>query len=317
VIAGDIPDIPSYVNVDSIHVHAPTQVVFVCGGEVDVKATTPKSLRDAFMRVSHLSTLSKYDVRLAEEMEVFFPKGEYVELLKFESDIAQISELILLFSESAGSLAELGVFVMDDEIAPRMLVVVDDKNYSKDSFVKLGPLYTLASHYGESTVCVLKLADLGIKDINNVKSVDVNALLAHLNDPLKVRLQKKEEPRTFDRHRNGHITKLVTGLIQYYGALTVDEIEVLLYCLEIPKSSQDIKRCLQCAELFNWIRRDKRGIEVYFAAVAIKSAISFDVISSAAPMNRVRWKSDVLDHWRRNDAQRFQSITAARLEAVA
>jgi hypothetical protein len=107
VIAGDIPDLVGYVDVKSIRVHAPAPAIFLCGGPVDAKVAAPPSLRDAFMRIHHTAPFSRYLTILAEDLNAFFPEGEYKDILKFETDIAQICDLIILFSESYGSAAEL------------------------------------------------------------------------------------------------------------------------------------------------------------------------------------------------------------------
>jgi hypothetical protein len=257
VIAGDNPDLPDYIDTrtkGSRSVAGRVRLRRI--GRKDLR--TPKSLRDAFMRVSSKTPLSKYRLILAEDVEAFLPRGEYQELLEFESDIAQISELLLLFSESAGSLAELGAFVMDDEVAPCMMVVIDNDNYSRDSFIKLGPLYTLRLHHGEAPVCVLMLNDINLKRITDVSGIDLEKLRDAMKAPLAARLAKRREPKTFDKTRNGHVTKLITGLVQYYSALTLDEIDALLYCLEIPTSLDDIKKHLLCAKIFDWIVIEKR-----------------------------------------------------------
>jgi hypothetical protein len=44
---------------------------------------------------------------MAEDLNAFFPNGNYHDILTFEADIAQLSDLVLLFSESFGSAAEL------------------------------------------------------------------------------------------------------------------------------------------------------------------------------------------------------------------
>ncbi len=93
MIAGDIPDLVGYVDVKSIRVHAPAPAVFLCGGRVDVKVAAPPSLRDAFMRISHCHPFSRYLTVLAEDLNAFFPEGEYKDILKFETDIAQICDL--------------------------------------------------------------------------------------------------------------------------------------------------------------------------------------------------------------------------------
>jgi len=50
------------------------------------------------------------------------------------------------------------------------------------------------------------------------------------------------------------------SLIQHYGALTIEEIDVLLYCLDIQTPEQEIKKYLLCAERFCWVYGEKRGL---------------------------------------------------------
>ncbi|WP_293335257.1 retron St85 family effector protein [Parvibaculum sp.] len=295
--------------------HAPTSVIFLCGGEVGDTGLPPKSLRDALVRISHRSVLAKYDVRCAEEMEWALPVGEYLELLEFEADIAQISDLIILFSESEGSIAELGAFSVIDEIARRMLVFVDHKNYADTSFISLGPLGFLTRKHGDEYVSVLQLQDLGIEDIKKPGDIDLDAFLKATDGPIKFRLSEKVEPTTFDGTRNGHITKLITGLVQYYAALTLDEIETLLFCMGIPKTPQEIKKHLNCAELFEWVQKEKRGITTYYAAIEGGNALYFELRPEYRSIDRVRWRSDVLNYWRHNDAERFASIQVALRKA--
>jgi hypothetical protein len=317
VIAGDdIPDIPTQVIDGSLRVHAPTHVIFLCGGEADGKGPYPKSLRDALLLVSHRSGLAKYDVRRAEEMEWAFPVGQYTELLKFEAAIAQISNLIILFSESEGSIAELGAFSMIDEIASRMLVFVDKKNFEDKSFISLGPLGYLSRTYGEDYVSVFQLPDLGIESIKYPANIDLEAFLKVIDGPIKFRLSKKIEPTKFDKSLSGHVTKLITGLVQHYAALTLEEIDVLLYCMGVPNTPDEIKKHLNCAELVDWVQKEKRGIITYYAAIEGRNALYFDVRPRYKSLDRARWRSDVLNYWRANDPDRFASIQAALRKKV-
>lgn len=244
-------------------------------------------------------------------MEWAFPAGQYTELLKFEAAIAQISNLIILFSESEGSIAELGAFSVIDEIARRMLVFVDEKNFEDKSFISLGPLGYLSRTYGEDYVSVFQLSDLGIESIKRPENIDLDAFLRVTDEPIKFRLSKKIEPTRFDKSLTGHVTKLITGLVQHYAALTLDEIETLLYCMDVPTPSDEIKKHLNCAELVEWVHREKRGIVTYYAAIEGRSALYFDVQPQYKSLDRARWRSDVLNYWRANDSTRFASIQAA------
>mgnify|MGYP003657507172 CR=1 FL=1 len=131
-----LTDLPDGIDAATLRVYAPTQVIFLCGGPTQPAdgASRPESLRDAFQRIRHRKEINKYRIRLAEEVIPFFPNADYRDLLNFESDIAQICELIMLFSESYGSLCELGAFAMDPEISRKMLTIISRHNYDQRSF---------------------------------------------------------------------------------------------------------------------------------------------------------------------------------------
>ena len=116
-------DLISLIKVESLRVRSPTSVVFLCGGAIDDNLAEPDVLRDAFYRLASKLELD-YQVILAEKAEPLTADAGYHDLLSFESDIAQIVGLILLFAESAGSLAELGAFAALESIAPSLLAVL-------------------------------------------------------------------------------------------------------------------------------------------------------------------------------------------------
>ena len=312
MIAGDIPDLVGCVDVKSIRVHAPAPAIFLCGGPVDATVAAPPSLRDAFMRIHDTSPFSRYLTILAEDLNAFFPEGGYKDILGFETDIAQICDLIILFSESYGSAAELGAFAMIEEIALRLLVVMDDSNYGKMSFITLGPIRALQNSFGESAVCVLHRDDLGIASINAPQSINMKVFAARMGSAISARASASREPSTFDPSRNGHIIKLIVGLLQHYGALTLDEIDVLLFCMDIKRNQGDLKNLLLCAIFLKWVIKDKRGINVYYLSIVNKEAVAYRFRPGLSVIDKNRWRADIVEHWRKNDPERFNSIRAAR-----
>ncbi len=134
-----INDFADELIVGSIHVKAPTHLVFLCGGKMtDIGAPIPSSIRDAFYKIDGFLPLRGSSPLRAEDVEALHIKeAKYPDLLKFECDIAEVSKLVLLFSESFGSAAELGAFAMQNEIASKMLVVIRDTHYKETSFIKV------------------------------------------------------------------------------------------------------------------------------------------------------------------------------------
>lgn len=294
----------------TVRVHSPTPLLFLCGGPIDMAAVKPPSLREAFTRVLHQRPFKKYTMLLAEQLNAFFPKGNYQDILTFEAHIAQISELIVLFSESFGSAAELGAFSMVPDIAHRLLVVIDDDHYNANSFISLGPIRSLENKF-QSSVCVLHRKDIGIENIRRVEDVKIDVLAAQMQGAIEAREATSKEHTTFDSMRPGHIIKFMVGLIQYYGSLTIDEIETYLYCAGISTDVETIKNYLLCAEFADWVMQDKRGIKTYFSALDRNKALQFESRKDQEKLDKIRWQAAVMKHWKETDATRFSSIQAA------
>ncbi len=120
------------IDAQKIHVREPFEVVLLCGGQFgSVSDPTPKSLRDAFLKAILPKPLQNRHLIQAEEITREFDFfRSYDDILVFETDLAQIVELIILFCESEGSLAELGAFAVIDEIMKRLFVVVREKDWN-------------------------------------------------------------------------------------------------------------------------------------------------------------------------------------------
>lgn len=142
---------------DTVHVDYPSSYIFLCGGLCETNSTKIQSLRSAFYKIAAEKPFDTYGILIAEDVTKEFQSRQdtYDNLLSLEADLAQVSRITLLFSESFGSAAELGAFCMEQNIASRLLVVISEKHFEEDSFVKLGPLKHLKDNYAKSAVCVL------------------------------------------------------------------------------------------------------------------------------------------------------------------
>lgn len=319
IAGGDITDLVDRIDAKSLHVRAPSPIILLCGGKIDVTTPKPESLREAYTLVYGRAAFRDYTNVTPEEFKIFAPDGNYHDWLSFESEFAQIVDLIILFSESYGSVAELGAFAMVEEIALRLLVVMDDKNYADPSFVKLGPVRRLEAKYGKSAVCVLNRQDINIPDITKVADVNLDKFAATLVTAIAKRKSDYKERTTFIPDRTGHLIKFIVGLIQHYGALTETEIEVLLFAMDLKVRPDKIPDYLLCAVNANWILKDKRGVEEYFCALpntgpAIEYRLRKDL--PVEEKDRERWRARVIEHWKTTDPDRFSSIQAALKKAL-
>lgn len=125
----------------NLRIGRPARFVFLCGGKTDV--ANPKiaySLRQYLLNERALATKLKGEVVLAETANQLYRDTSYGDLISFEEDIAQLSASVMVITESAGSLAELGAFTANDRIRPRVSIVSQSQYANAESFVRFGPI---------------------------------------------------------------------------------------------------------------------------------------------------------------------------------
>lgn len=297
------------IKVESLRVHAPTTVVFLCGGAIDPALNPPRTLRDAFYRIVS-ATAPSYEIVLAEDADPLTTEAGYSDLFRFESDIAQLVGLILLFAESAGSLAELGAFAALDTVSPRLLAVLDDFYYDQVSFIRNGPVLYLENEHGEEWIIVLDRAHSGISSSGTLEGLKPAAFSSSILPVIENRLANNAKWSKFKGDVAGHVILLITGLCQEYGALTISEIRSFLsdFGIKDPRLSNFI----YCAQLLGWLRKKRIGHHIFYVATAGDAAIDYVVDGAVGTHDKVRWRADVRAFWEKNDPPRLRAITEAR-----
>ncbi|MGE8134868.1 retron St85 family effector protein [Novosphingobium subterraneum] len=293
-----------------VYVSSPTDFVFLCGGQnTDLSIPTPKSLRDAFHKITDFKPLKGSELIRAEDVEALhIAKSKYADLLSFETDLAQISKLVLLFSESFGSSAELGAFSVMPEIGSRMLVAMLNKHYEQTSFIKLGAIEYIRNRYGNFSFYVLD--DKYIEIVSEKPTIaTIEKLREVLEGPVSKRLAEIENPRTFNPDSEGHVIKLVVGLLQEFGALTVEEIQTLLIAFDLYKKHSDIERYLLCAEVSGWASMIRRGFHDFAVARDLpKDAANFSFLDKCIEKNARRRREIRRSAYKEKDRDRFLVI---------
>lgn len=299
----------------SMRVHVPSRVVFLCGGAISDAdpPQPPMMLRDVYYRhrKADLESLP-FRVVLAEEADPLTTEAGYNDLLSFESDIAQIVGLIVLFVESAGSFAELGAFSALETIAPNLLAVMLDHYYDQRSFIKNGPIKYLESKHGEDSVLSIEMLELGITEAVDIASVNSEVLCNALDGTIQYRLDKLSKWRAFDPQSDGHKILTMTGLCQEYGALTITELRWLLAELKVEVDLSRLKSYIYCAELMGWVRLTRKGHQKYVVALMSNSqerALDWAFKNDAPFKDRVRWRTDIRASWKKTDTYRYRAIT--------
>jgi hypothetical protein len=117
-------------------------ILFVCGGPVGAGET---SLRSRFLQwvrtefpdaVALLAEAAFRDTFLHDPPKI-------VNLSRFERVIGDVADCVVVFPETPGSIAELGLFSHMDRIRRKTLVVDDLDHHASGSFIVLGPIRTI------------------------------------------------------------------------------------------------------------------------------------------------------------------------------
>ncbi len=239
-------------------------IIFLCGGQVDVKSPAPLSVRGALIEYLHSVGCSLSDgIMLAEDFKDWTHDAIYRDLLIFESDIAHISSLIVIILESPGALAELGLFVKNKSLKNKILVFIEQKHYEQNSFIRLGPLKYL-EELKEASVCAYPWDDENLQ-------ISLRPSLKDMREDILSAICSQDKSEAFSKDNEGHQSFALYELIKTFRALKLSEIENYAQKLEIPISREKLKRLLFLLKKFNLIDSKKRGhIEYYYAKADIK-----------------------------------------------
>lgn len=138
-----VEDLLSYVDLNELRFKWPSAFIFFCGGRSSENPKDPVSLRHFLLNEKRIEPRLDAKVILAEAANQLYRDSSYKDLITYEEDIAKISRLILLIAESAGSLAELGAFSSSEQIKKKLSVLMQQKHFDAESFVRFGPVERL------------------------------------------------------------------------------------------------------------------------------------------------------------------------------
>lgn len=114
-------------------------LVLVCGAKCNPDRPTARS---TFLRYAK-KHLQEYRFFEAEQVLNVLARTRKTDLLSLEGEFAGYSDCIIIIVESAGAIAELGAFAMEDKVARNVLAINSETCRDPDSFISLGPIRKL------------------------------------------------------------------------------------------------------------------------------------------------------------------------------
>ncbi len=279
------------IDLTSSRVLLAPHITFICGGPVDARVTSNHSIRNMFMNLSAGMSDKSEGFTLAENFKDW--QSGYSNLADFENDIAALASIIVIILESAGSLAELGLFFANPELRKKMVVVVHSGHHLSESFIKFGLLNPLESER-ESSVLVYEIDHKKIDEITKDEVKDIIEEVFHISDQI-------EKTSAFNLNDHGHTIFLIFQIVNLFTILTFAEIEEYISIVGVNLRRKQLVSCLYILKKFNLIEEEKRSSQVfYFTKPNISSRVD------------VSFKRDISDP----NAPRRYDARAIKLEVL-
>lgn len=282
------------INLDQLRLGSPRRFIFFCGGKIQPAKSRVISLRDYLLReLTDHNPIADTTIVCAESATSLFRDSPYVDLIAFEEDIAQISDVILVIGESAGSLTELGAFSMNAAIAPRLKIFVRDDHYNQESFIKLGPLRHLERTISEASVSSYPWR------VNGEEKLILSSAKPHLNamrEDLIERIAAIHKTEIYRRDNSKRqLMILIFWMVYILRAALLSEIVDVLAKFGIQEKPNEVKKYLYCMRVAEWVDEKKYGHQVYYFLRVDHDPFEYAFNDDVKIREPIRWKSDIAD----------------------
>lgn len=235
--------------------------VFLCGGLTQKDSGPYLSARDYFHR--HLKEnhrdLAKR-VKLAETINYWFDHDLFSDLLEVEEYLADLSDLIVVFVESAGSIAELGAFASSNSLRGKILALMNSTHRADRTFIADGPVRRikgiddrLVLYYEWSS---RDLADPATLDEFEDMSQELTRLLIEREH------SAVKKPQLSSSH--GHLMLLIADLIEILGITIETEISECLSVWGYNISREQLHKYFFLLEHLLLITRLNKSNQTYY-----------------------------------------------------
>lgn len=121
--------------------------VFLCGEDINLKSGGNRRIVSNFYKKVRKDIICVYSEDLCKIFKI-----DIVDLLSFEEILAELSDSIILFVESFGTVCELGAFAMNENLLNKLLVFNGREHLGKKTFINDGPIRKLLANNENSVI---------------------------------------------------------------------------------------------------------------------------------------------------------------------
>lgn len=218
-------------------------------------------------------------------------------LIDFERDAGNLCQAIVLFSESAGSYAELGAFCMDDVLADRLFVVIEKQHYSADSFIANGPIRKIESLH-ENSICVA----------DSIAPNEIEPQLADIAWALDEKIRSAPKTTGFDPDRARDQFLLVADLVELFGAITHHELMQLIEHFNVKINQRRFDQIVNQLRRFELAEHIEKTTKRFLIAPSTRHwFLDYEAKKDQPAFDRQRFKLKHSFPWVQNEPMRLKA----------
>ncbi len=238
-------------DLNELRLRWPSAFIFFCGGSSTENPNDPVSLRHYLLSERNIGPRLDGKVILAEAANQLYRDSSYKDLITYEEDIAKISRVILLIAESAGSLAELGAFSSSAQIKKKLSVLMQQKYYESESFVRFGPIERLQQEDGKRVAFFPWRVNGNGRVIKSSVKAHVPEIVRFINERIS------DVPDTFqfgaEANKDSRDFVVVLWLAGVAQAISAERISEYAETLGYQISRSRVLDCFYCMKLAGWM----------------------------------------------------------------
>ena len=238
-------------------------------------------------------------VKLAEDVNAWFRKDDALpDLLELENYLAHLADVIVLFVESPGSIAELGAFAASDALRTKLLAVRNTFYSSEQSFIADGPIRKMQNANRES----VQSYNWNPKQLNTPETqIEFDEVADHLTEILEQRESLRPRQLAFQTEEIGHTLLLIADLIRISGVVSKSDVAHCLRALRCEKALASLDHHLSVLQSIEFIQKHHRSHRSFYVSHTSKPFIRYAYVDSSGVIN---------------DATRIQMMVRDSLDSV-
>lgn len=240
--------------------------IFLCGGPPRESSerkgwASARHFIAEHLRINH-PEISQHIV-LAEVHADWRSGRHYKTLLGVEIDIVNLASAIIIFLESAGSIAELGAFSMLDNVKHRIHVFLQDAHSTNHSFINDG----IIAHIDDA-IPTTRVYTYDWK-IEGELLADPDGFSEHITsivDNIRNALAQESKPIPLDFKDSGHQMLFLVQMIIVFSALKITECyEIMSKVFQL--SDDDVQSRVYALERLGMVKMAPYGGNVYYISL--------------------------------------------------